>query len=49
MARSLRSLRQVATLMHGNIARRSASLRSAPVFKALGVCAHIWPGNRNNV
>ena len=28
MARSLRSLRQVATLRHGHMARRSASLRS---------------------
>ena len=28
MARSLRSLRQVATLRHGHISRRSASLRS---------------------
>ena len=28
MARSLRSLRQVATLRHGRMARRSASLRS---------------------
>ena len=28
MARSLRSIRQVATLRHGNMARRSASLRS---------------------
>ena len=28
MARSLRSLRQIATLRHGHMARRSASLRS---------------------
>ena len=36
MARSLRSLRQVATLRHGHMARRFA-----PAFRALGVCEHI--------
>ena len=36
MARSLRSLRQVATLRHGHMARL------APAFRALGVCEHIW-------
>ena len=30
-----RSLRQVATLRHGHMARRSA-----PAFRALGVCGH---------
>ena len=35
MTRSLRSLRQVATLRHGHIARRFA-----PAFKAVGVCEH---------
>ena len=35
MARSLRSLRQVATLRHGHMARRSAPIRFAPVFRAL--------------
>ena len=35
MARSLRSLRQVATLRHGHMARRFA-----PAFRALGVCEH---------
>ena len=39
MARLLRSLRQVATLRHGHMARRSASLRSC--IQALGVCEHI--------
>ena len=38
MARSLRSLRQVATLRHGHLARRFA-----PAFRALGICEHIWP------
>ena len=38
MARSLRCLRQVATLRHGHVARRFA-----PAFRALGVCEHIWP------
>ena len=38
MARSLRSFRQVATLRHGHMARRSASF--APVYRALGVCEH---------
>ena len=38
MARLLRSLRQVATLRHGHMARRFA-----PVFRALGVSEHIWP------
>ena len=38
MARSLRSLRQVATLSHSHMARRSA-----PAFRAQGVCEHIWP------
>ena len=37
MARSLRSLRQVTTLRHGHMARRSAL-----AFRALGVCEHIW-------
>ena len=37
MARSLRSLRQVATLMHGHMARRFA-----PAFRALGVCEHYY-------
>ena len=41
MARWLRSLRQVATLRHGHMERRSASLRFAPAFRALGVCEHI--------
>ena len=36
MAWSLRSLRQVATLRHGQMARRFA-----PAFRALGVCEHI--------
>ena len=36
MVRSLRSLRQVATLRHSQMARRFA-----PAFKALGVCQHI--------
>ena len=44
MGRSLRSLRQVATLRHGHMARRSASLRFAPAFRALGVCEHSWLG-----
>ena len=35
MARSLRSLRQVATLRHGHMA-----LRFAPAFRALGVYEH---------
>ena len=35
MARSLRSLRQVATLRHGHMARRFA-----PAFRALEVCEH---------
>ena len=35
MARSLRSLRQVATLRQGQMARRFA-----PAFRALGVCEH---------
>ena len=39
MARSLRSLRQVATLRRGHMARRSASLRSC--IQVLGVCEHI--------
>ena len=34
---SLCSVRQVATLRHGHIARRFA-----PAFRALGVCEHIW-------
>ena len=38
MARSLRSLRQVATLRHGQMARRFA-----PAVRALGVCESIWP------
>ena len=37
MARSLRSLRQVATLRHCQMARRFA-----PAFRALGVCEHSW-------
>ena len=36
MARLLRSLRQVATLRHGHMARRFA-----PAFRAQGVCEHI--------
>ena len=36
MARSLRSLRQVTTLRHGHMARRSA-----PAFRALGVCEQL--------
>ena len=47
MARSLRSLRQVATLRHGHMARRSASLRSCiHAFRALGVFEHIWLQNK---
>ena len=38
MARSLRSLRQVATLRHDHM----APLRFAPAFGALGVCEHSW-------
>ena len=47
MARSLRSLRQVATLRHGHMARiyiytwHVAPLRFAPAFRALGVFEHI--------
>ena len=37
MARSPRSLRQVATLRHGQMTRRFA-----PAFRALGVCEHSW-------
>ena len=47
MARSLRSFRQVATMRHGHMARRSASLRFAPAFRALGVCEHIWLRYKN--
>ena len=36
MARSLRSLRKIATSRHGHMARRFA-----PAFRALGVCEHI--------
>ena len=36
MARSLRSLREVAILRHDNLTRRSASL----LYLALGVCEH---------
>ena len=36
MARSLRSLRQVATLMHGHMA-----CRFAPAFRVLGVCEQL--------
>ena len=43
MARSLRSLRQVATLRHGHV----APLRFAPAFCALGVCEHIWLRYKN--
>ena len=39
MARSLRSLRQVATLRLA--IWRVAPLRFAPAFRALGVCEHI--------
>ena len=42
MARSLRSLRQVATLRHGHMARRFA-----PAFTALGVCERIWLRYKN--
>ena len=41
MARSLRSLRQVATLRHGHLARRSAPLRFALEFRALRALEHI--------
>ena len=44
MARSLRSLSQVATLRHGHLARRFA-----PAFRALGVCEHIWPFSRQDI
>ena len=40
MAWLLRALRQVATLRHGHMARRSASLGFAPAFRALGVSEH---------
>ena len=39
MARSLRSLRQVATLRHGHMARLFV-----PAFRVLGVCEHSWLG-----
>ena len=45
IARSLRSLRQVATLRHGHMARRSASLRSC--ISAPMVCEHIWLRYKN--
>ena len=38
-----RSLRQVATLRHGHMARRFA-----PAFRALGVCEHSWRRNNKN-
>ena len=38
----LRSLRQVAILRHGHLARRFA-----PAFRALGVCEHIWLRYKN--
>ena len=41
MTRSLRSLRQVATLSHGHW--HVTPLRFARAFRALGVCEHIWP------
>ena len=44
MARSLRSLRQVATLRHGHMARRFA-----PAFRALRVCEHIWLRYKNSI
>ena len=44
MARSLRSLRQVATLRHGHMARRSASLLHSG---HKGVCEHIWLRYKN--
>ena len=39
MARSLRSLRQVATLRHA--IWHVAPLRFAPAFRALGICEHV--------
>ena len=42
MAQSLRSLRQVATLRHGHMARRFA-----PALRTLGVCVHSWLHYRN--
>ena len=41
MARSLRSLRQVATLRQA--IWHVAQLRFAPAFRALGVFEHFWP------